>query len=74
MFISFEVQTLVRTDVSDKHIAFTIGVTKIGKIGMTMAVTSKRNTVQINIILYLDGYYSHSAQHALIASYCQRCS
>jgi hypothetical protein len=35
---------LVRTDVSEERIAFIITVTRIGKLGRTIAVTSEQRT------------------------------
>jgi hypothetical protein len=37
--------TLVRTDVSEEHSASFIGVTRIGELGTTLAVTSNRRTL-----------------------------
>jgi hypothetical protein len=39
---------LVRTDVSEEHIASIIKVTRIGELGTTLAVISNRNTVRKN--------------------------
>jgi hypothetical protein len=39
---------IVRTDVSEEGITSIIRVTRIGEVGTTLAVTSKRNTLQSN--------------------------
>jgi hypothetical protein len=39
---------LVRTDVSEEPGAYFIGVTKIGELGTTLAVTSNRRTLRRN--------------------------
>jgi hypothetical protein len=41
--------TLVRTDVSEERIAFIIGVTRIGELGITLLVTSNRRRLRKNI-------------------------
>jgi hypothetical protein len=38
---------LVRTDVSEEHIASSIGVKRMGELGTTFAVTSNRSTLRI---------------------------
>jgi hypothetical protein len=50
---------LVRTDVSEELSASFIRVTRIGKLGTTLAVTSNRRTLRIGI----------SSQRASVASY-----
>jgi hypothetical protein len=42
---------LVSTDVSEEYIAFIIEVTRIGELGITLPVTSNRNTIQRNMEL-----------------------
>jgi hypothetical protein len=42
---------LVREDVSEEHIASIIGVTRIGELGTTLAVTSNRNTLRKSTII-----------------------
>jgi hypothetical protein len=42
---------LVRTDVSEELSASFIGVTGIGELGTTLAVTGNRHTMRINILL-----------------------
>jgi hypothetical protein len=37
---------LIKTDVSEEHSASIIGVTRIGELGTTIAVTSNRRTLQ----------------------------
>jgi demethoxyubiquinone hydroxylase (CLK1/Coq7/Cat5 family) len=44
---------VVRTDVSEKHIATIIRVTRIGEVGTTSAVTSNRSTLRRNAKLQL---------------------
>jgi demethoxyubiquinone hydroxylase (CLK1/Coq7/Cat5 family) len=39
---------LVRTDVSEEHIASIIRVKRIGELGTTLAVTSNRSTLRRN--------------------------
>jgi hypothetical protein len=39
---------LARTEDSEKNIAFIIKVTRIGKLGTTLAVTSNRGTLKRN--------------------------
>jgi hypothetical protein len=41
---------LVRTDVSDEHIASIIRVTKIGELGITLAATSNRSTLRTPVL------------------------
>jgi hypothetical protein len=41
---------LVRTDVSEELGASFIRVTRIGKLGTTLAVTSKRRTLRRNVV------------------------
>jgi hypothetical protein len=43
---------LVRTDVSEEFSASIIGMTRIGELGTTLAVTSKRRT-QLRLTLFL---------------------
>jgi hypothetical protein len=45
---------LVRTDVLEEHSAPVIRVTRIGKLGTTLAVTSNRGTLQL-ILGHLNG-------------------
>jgi hypothetical protein len=46
---------LVRTDVSEEHIASIIRVTRISELGTTLAATSNRNTLRrnTNVLLLL---------------------
>jgi hypothetical protein len=37
---------LVRTDVSEEHVAFIIRMRRIGELGTTLAVTSNRSTLR----------------------------
>jgi hypothetical protein len=41
---------LVRTDISEERSSSIIKVTTIGELGITLAVTSNRNTLRINAI------------------------
>jgi hypothetical protein len=41
--------TLVRTDVSEERGASIIRVTRIGELGITLAVTSNRHTLRRNL-------------------------
>jgi hypothetical protein len=43
---------LVRTDVSEELSASFIGVTRIGEIGTTLAVTSNRHTQRASVAIY----------------------
>jgi hypothetical protein len=52
---------LVRTDVSEDHIASIIGVKRISVLEITLAVTSNYNSSQGT---------SNSSQRASVASYC----
>jgi hypothetical protein len=55
---------LVRTDVSEELCASFIGVTRIGELGTTLAVTSNRRTLRKNITWFLrnvGSYNSHTA-------------
>jgi hypothetical protein len=49
---------LVRTDVSQEHIASIITVTRMDKLGATLAVTSNQSAQPRNI-----NYKSHTASH-----------
>jgi hypothetical protein len=53
---------LVRSDVSEELSPSFIGVTRIGELGTTLAVTSNRRTLSI------------SSQRRSVASYSYRCS
>jgi hypothetical protein len=57
---------LVRTDVSEERTASIIRVTRIGELGITLAVTTNRNTLRKNII----NSTSISSQRASVVSYC----
>jgi demethoxyubiquinone hydroxylase (CLK1/Coq7/Cat5 family) len=43
---------LVKTDVSEEHIASIIRVTRIGELGTTLVVTSNRRTLRRNTTWY----------------------
>jgi hypothetical protein len=43
---------LVRTDVSEDHVASIIRVTRIGGLGKTLAVTSNRSTLRKNTLRF----------------------
>jgi hypothetical protein len=51
---------LVRTDVSEGHMASIIRVTRIGELGITLAVTSNRSMLQY-IPPDVGSYNSHTA-------------
>jgi hypothetical protein len=46
---------LVRTDVSEKHSASIIRVTRIGELGTTLTVTSNRRTLRRNVSVSIYG-------------------
>jgi hypothetical protein len=53
---------LVRTDVSEELRASFIRVTRIGQLGITLAVTSNRRTLRRNtFLLNVGSYKSHTA-------------
>jgi hypothetical protein len=58
--------TLVRTDVSEELSAFFIKVTRIGELGTTQAVTSKKYHLVFLRSVRPSGI---SSQHASVASY-----
>jgi hypothetical protein len=72
---------LVRTDVSEELSASFIRVTRICELGTTLAVTSNRPTLRINIIYYyyyllliVVVVYNISSQCGSVASYSSWCS
>jgi hypothetical protein len=49
---------LITTDVSEEHITSIIMVTRIGELGTTLAVTSKRSTLPILVTLMMEATLS----------------
>jgi hypothetical protein len=54
---------LVRTDVSEELSASFIRVTRIGELGITLAVTSNRSTIIFVDVFYLFKYRARIANH-----------
>jgi hypothetical protein len=62
---------LVRTDVSEERSASMIRVTRIGELGITLAVTSNRSTLRRDTILFfVDNVRTSTEKHLRASTAC----